>query len=156
SHRVLKTEGNLNNLIGTPMTLLGLGPAHERAVVEMGMNTPGEIARMTWMVEPAAGVITNVGPAHIGRLGSMEAIAAAKGELCRGLDPDRAVAVVKLDDPFVAGAVQGGLRKRTFGKDARADVRLLDTVPEGEGQRARYAIDGERVELLVPFAGAHN
>jgi UDP-N-acetylmuramoyl-tripeptide--D-alanyl-D-alanine ligase len=77
----LKNEGNLNNLIGLPLTLLLLKETHQRALVEMGMNHPGEIARLTEIADPNIGLITNVGRAHLEGLGSVEAVARAKAEL---------------------------------------------------------------------------
>ncbi len=154
--RTLKTEGNLNNLIGLPMTVLGIGAEHEVAVIEMGMNTPGEIARYTEIVDPDVGMVINVGPAHIGMLGSMEAIARAKGELYRGLRPD-AIAVVNADDPHVVKAVEetGAERRLSFGR-GDADVRLLSAVDWGDGQRIGVAVATEAIDVEVPLAGAHN
>jgi UDP-N-acetylmuramoyl-tripeptide--D-alanyl-D-alanine ligase len=88
-HRVLKTQGNLNNLIGLPLTLLGLGPEHTACVVEMGMSALGEIARLTEIAAPELGLITNVGPAHLGPLGSLANIAQAKTELQQRLGTQR-------------------------------------------------------------------
>ncbi len=101
-----KSHANFNNEVGVPLTLLGLRPrvdagsdAGPRAVVlELGMRGPGEIAYLTEIAQPTIGVITNVGTAHIGRLGSQEAIAAAKGELVQGM-PDGKL-VLNGDDPF--------------------------------------------------------
>lgn len=159
----LKTEGNLNNLIGVPLTLLGLTREHQAAVVEMGMNQMGEVARYTEIAEPEVGLVINVGPAHIGELGSLEAIATAKGELYRGLGPDQ-VAVVNADDPYVARqyVVSRVLRRRTFGRSAFADVQLLSAepilTPEGSdgGQRVRLLVDGVELGVNIPFAGEHN
>jgi UDP-N-acetylmuramoyl-tripeptide--D-alanyl-D-alanine ligase len=162
SRRTLKTEGNLNNLIGVPMTLLGLGAEHQLAVVEMGMNTPGEIDRYAEIAEPIVGMVINVGPAHIGELGSIEAVAKAKGELFRRLGKD-AIAIANLDDPRVMGEAQSTRAKvRTFGRDAKADVRLVASepilTPEGldGGQWLTLAIAGKTIQASIPFAGAHN
>src|SRR5690606_7559408 len=94
----LATEGNLNNEIGVPLTLLRLGARHAAAVVEMGMNHPGEIARLAAIAEPDAGLVTCAQPVHLEGLGSVEAVARAKGELYRGL-PAGGIAVANLDDP---------------------------------------------------------
>lgn len=152
--RTLKTEGNLNNLIGVPMTVLGATPEHEVAVIEMGMNTPGEIGRYTEIADPDVGLVINVGPAHIGRLGSMQAIAEAKGELYAGLRPD-AIAVVNADDPWVVKVASVVPRRVTFGRD-RGEVRLLDVVSTEGGQRISVSVDGDRIEGTIPFEGAHN
>ena len=153
----LKTEGNLNNLIGVPLTLLGLEPAHEVAVVERGMNRPGEIARYAEIAEPDAGLLLNVGPAHIGELGSIEAIAAAKAELLLGLGAG-AVAVVNADDPRVMGVAEGvPAPLRTFGRATSADVCLLSAAPRAEGGQAlSLRVDGAVVQAVLPLDGAHN
>lgn len=150
---VLKTAGNLNNLIGLPMTLLGLDATHAAAVVEMGMNALGEIARLTEIAEPDAGLVLNVAPAHIGMLGSIEAIAQAKGELFAGLS-SRAVAVVNADDPRVAAPA--GSTVRRFGRADGVDVRLTHSQSAPGGQTVHILVDGKPLEAFVPFAGAHN
>ncbi|MDM8539211.1 UDP-N-acetylmuramoyl-tripeptide--D-alanyl-D-alanine ligase, partial [Desulfobacterales bacterium HSG17] len=94
----LSTYGNYNNEIGLPLTLFNLNPDHEWAVLELGMNHTGEIKRLTEICQPDIGVITNIGPAHIGELGSMDAIMNAKGELLQGLKTD-GTAVLNADDP---------------------------------------------------------
>lgn len=155
-HQVLATRGNLNNLIGLPLTLLQLREAHTACVVEMGMSAPGEIARLTQIAAPEAGVITNVGPAHIGLLGSLNAIAAAKGELFEGLSP-AATAVVNLDDPFLAPyAASLPCRVVSFGIEAAADVRASGLSASGGQQSFVLDLAGEtaRVRLAVP--GRHN
>ena len=84
--RVLKNRLNLNNLIGMPLTLLGLEGTHEAAVVEMGMNAFGEISRLTRIAGPTLGVLTNVHPAHTEGVGDIAGVARAKGELIGALD----------------------------------------------------------------------
>lgn len=96
---VAKTEGNYNNELGVPLTLLALRPEHQFSIVEMGMRGPGEIAYLAEIAEPDIGVITNIGSAHIERLGSREAIAAAKAELWRTMKPG-ALAIMPADDPL--------------------------------------------------------
>ena len=88
-YRVLKNEANYNNEIGLPLTLLNLTRRHERAVLEMGMYALGEIRTLCEIARPEIGVVTNVGPSHLERLGSLEAIAAAKSELPESLPPQR-------------------------------------------------------------------
>jgi UDP-N-acetylmuramoyl-tripeptide--D-alanyl-D-alanine ligase len=95
--RVLATEGNLNNDIGVPLTLLRLREPHRYAVVEMGMNHAGEIRYLTGLARPDVALVNNAGTAHIGMLGSREAIARAKGEIYEGLD-DRGIALINADD----------------------------------------------------------
>ena len=155
-HRVLATRGNFNNLIGLPLTLLGLSGEHTACVLEMGMNAPGEIARLALIAAPEAGVITNVGPAHIGRLGSLEAIASAKAELFEGLSP-AATAVVNLDDPLLAPyAASLDCRVVTFGIDSAAEVRALDIVEQGPRQSFVLDLAGEQARVELPAPGRHN
>ncbi len=97
---LLKTRGNFNNLVGLPLSLLPVEAGHRLAILEMGMNAPGEIARLTAIADPDIGCINNVQPAHLQGLGSIEGVAAAKGELFAGMRPE-AVRVVNCDDPLV-------------------------------------------------------
>ncbi len=97
---VLKSQANYNNEIGVPKTLLELDSNHTYAVIEMGMRGPGEIACLSQIAQPDIAVITNVGTAHIGRLGSREAIAAAKCELLAEM-PQASVAVLNADNPLL-------------------------------------------------------
>ncbi len=96
---VLATQGNLNNDIGMPLTLLKLRAQHKYAVIEMGMNHPGEIAYLSHIARPDVAVINNAGAAHLAGLGSVEQVARAKGEIFSGLAPD-GVAVINADDAF--------------------------------------------------------
>jgi UDP-N-acetylmuramoyl-tripeptide--D-alanyl-D-alanine ligase len=95
--KVLKNQGNLNNLVGVPLTLLHLQPSHQVAVVEMGINVPGEMARLVDITGPDVGLITNVQPAHLEGLKSPEDILGEKGLLWERLAPD-GLAVINLDD----------------------------------------------------------
>lgn len=97
---VLATKGNFNNDIGMPLTLLRLRKEHQYGVIEMGMNHAGEIAYLTRLAQPDVALINNAGTAHIGMLGSVVAIAAAKGEILEGLSA-QGVAVLNADDVFV-------------------------------------------------------
>lgn len=128
----LKTEGNLNNLYGLPLTLLRLEERHRTAVVELGMNQPGEIAALAAIARPTVGVVTNVGTAHIEHLGSQEAIAREKGSLLEALPAD-GVAVLNADDPRVlAQRARTAARALTFGTGPDADVRAHKVVSLGE------------------------
>jgi len=129
----LKTRGNLNNEFGLPLTLLSREPEHVSAVVELGMNHRGEIARLTAIARPDVGIVTNVGTAHIGHLGSRENIALEKGDLVAGLGAD-GVAVLNADDPLVdAQAERVAARVLRFGLSGRADVRATDVRFDGDG-----------------------
>ncbi len=153
----LKTEGNLNNEVGVPLTLFRLEPSHVAAVIEVGMNRPGEITRLTRVVKPAAGLITVVQPEHLEGLGSIEGVAEAEGELFRELGPD-AVAVVNLDDPLIpAQAARGKARKLTFGRSEKADVRLTRVASLGrEGLIAMVHHAGKDWPVRLHFIGEHN
>jgi UDP-N-acetylmuramoyl-tripeptide--D-alanyl-D-alanine ligase len=155
----LKTEGNLNNEVGVPLTLLGLGPEHERAVVEMGMSNPGEIARLTAIAEPQLGVVTFAGPAHLAGMGTVDAIADAKAELYFGL-PANGICVVNADDPRMLKRAQASGRAMiTFavGRGRRGDVVVLDVLAHGpEGLRFTLGVGQREVEAFVPLVGLHN
>jgi UDP-N-acetylmuramoyl-tripeptide--D-alanyl-D-alanine ligase len=153
----LKTEGNLNNEVGLPLTLFRLQPEHVAAVVELGMNHPGEMARLTALAEPGAALITTVQPEHLEGLGSIEGVAAAEGELFAGLSP-QATAVVNLDDPHVVGQ---GARARGprlgFGRGADAHVRLVESTPRGKsGLQLVIETAGKRWPVSLGFVGEHN
>lgn len=153
----LKTEGNLNNEIGLPLTLLRLDDGHQAACVELGMNHAGEIARLTAIAQPTAGVVTCVQPVHLEGLGSVEAVARAKGELYAGLGPD-AVAVANRDDLLaLAEARASGRRLLTFGGPG-ADValeRVLSHDRRGLAFEARIRGGAPR-RVQLPLVGLHN
>lgn len=145
---VLKTRANYNNEIGVPKTLLELAPEHDYAVIEMGMRAPGEIALLTQVAQPNIAVITNVGTAHIGRLGSEEAIAQAKCELLGNL-PESGIAILNADNALLletAHHVWSG-KTLTFGLN-HGDVR--GTIVDGD----TLLVQGIRVPLPLP--GRHN
>jgi len=121
---VLFNRGNFNNQVGMPRALLGLRKLHTHVVLEMGMNAPGEIARLASIAAPGIGVITNVHPVHLEGLGTIEAVARAKAELLQALSPD-GVAIVNADDPLVLKmAEKTRARRITFGRQPNADVRI--------------------------------
>ena len=153
----LKSEGNLNNEVGLPLTLLRLERRHLAAVVEMGMNHPGEIGRLTAIASPDAGLITAIHPAHLLGLGSVADIAAAKGELFRNLRPS-ATAVVNLDDPAIVGQARSlGSKRITFGRATEADVRLLRVETRGTaGLLAALSFQGREYAVRLAFVGEHN
>jgi UDP-N-acetylmuramoyl-tripeptide--D-alanyl-D-alanine ligase len=152
SFRVGKNEGNLNNHIGLPLSILRQSVDAQVHVFEMGMNHLGEIRFLASMARPQVAVVTNVGTAHIENLGSREAIGLAKRELVESLPPD-GVAVVNADDPIVAkfGEVHPG-RTVTFGVSEDADVRIEQLTMGETG--ARFRIGGTVFE--TPVAGKHS
>ncbi len=153
---VLKNEGNLNNHIGVPLTLLKLAPHHRAAVIEMGMSAAGEIGTLTRLAMPTVGVVTNIGSAHLEFLGSTEAIARAKGELLQGLRSD-AVAVLNADDRYLGllrSLVPG--RTITFGLGSGADVRAERIEPQKDLTDFRLLHDGRSVAVRLRAVGLHN
>lgn len=130
-YAVLKNEGNLNSEIGLPMALLELTTRHRRAVLEMGMWAQGEITFLCEIAAPEVGIVTNVGPSHMERLGSLEAIADAKGELVEAL-PEEGVAILNADDPRVlAMADRARAHVMTYGLERSADVRAEEIETHG-------------------------
>ncbi len=162
---VLASTGNQNNDIGVPLTLLKAGPDHRAVVVEMGMRGLGEIERLSCCAAPDVAVITNIGTAHIGRLGSREAIATAKCEITASLRPDGLV-VIPAGDPLLEAALaavwQGPVCRVGLASDALAPGTpapdLLGTVAEplggGSGLGRLELADGSQVPLPLP--GRHN
>jgi UDP-N-acetylmuramoyl-tripeptide--D-alanyl-D-alanine ligase len=142
--RTLRSEGNQNNEIGLPLTLLRLGPEHRAAVLEMGMYAGGEIADLARMARPKIGVVTAVHGVHLSRLGSLAAIERAKGELVEAL-PSDGTAVLNADDRRVRRmADRTAARTITYGFAGDADVLAEDTVSAGFG--------GMRFTLRLPPA----
>jgi UDP-N-acetylmuramoyl-tripeptide--D-alanyl-D-alanine ligase len=157
SFRVLQTEGNLNNWIGLPLTLLRLSSEHEVAVLEMGMNLAGEIRRLKEIAEPRISLITNVGRAHLEFLGSMEGIARAKGELWEGLGEEDWIAVNRDDRRVVDLAAAAECRKMSFGIRERAEVRAEEiAVEEGRGIRFSLRLNGGSRPVRLNAFGEHN
>jgi UDP-N-acetylmuramoyl-tripeptide--D-alanyl-D-alanine ligase len=119
----LKNEGNFNNLIGLPLSLFLLDKSHRYAVLEMGMNRPGEIGRLTKIADPDIGLITNVGRAHLEGVGSVEGVAKAKVELLDKMAP-RALAILNGDDRILMQAAAAFRKKPvTFGQGLQNTVR---------------------------------
>ncbi|MEJ2655652.1 MAG: UDP-N-acetylmuramoyl-L-alanyl-D-glutamate--2,6-diaminopimelate ligase [Desulfobacterales bacterium] len=148
----LSTQGNLNNEIGLPLTLLGLKREHRWAVVELGMNRPGEIERLAEICLPDVGVITNIGPAHLEGLGSVDAVMKAKGELLAKIKPD-GTAVLNADDPrLMRLAASSPIKVLLFGMSQRAAIRAESLRQEGEGISLNLVLPDEttRVYLQTP------
>ena len=156
---VLKTEGNLNNEVGVPLTLFGLTERHQAAVIELGMNHPGEISRLTAMTRPQVGVVTNAAAAHLEGLGSIDGVADAKAELWAGL-PEGGIAVVDADDPrMLARARASGRRLLTFaaGRQRRGDVAVLEVVSQdASGLTFLLGVGNRELRVTLSLVGAHN
>ncbi|MBT8143208.1 MAG: UDP-N-acetylmuramoyl-tripeptide--D-alanyl-D-alanine ligase, partial [Gammaproteobacteria bacterium] len=159
--RTHATQGNLNNEIGVPLTLLQLSSRHDFAVIEMGANHAGEIARLTAMVAPSVGVVTNAAPAHLEGFGSLDGVAHAKGELFEGLRRD-AIAIINRDDHYYP-LWRTRVRARevlTFGRAATADFRVAEvqqrTNGHGDGLNLALETPDGRLELKLALSGTHN
>lgn len=154
--RVHKTEKNYNNEIGLAQTLLSLQPEDEVCVVEMGMRARGEIKRLAEIAAPTIGVVTNVGVAHLERLGSQDAIAAAKQELIESI-PENGTAVLNWNDKRVrnmASVCRG--RVISYGIEPQANVQALD-IQYGLGKtKFTCRIFDEVFPVTLPLLGAHN
>lgn len=158
-YRTLKNPGNLNNEIGLPLTVLKLTGRHERAVLEMGLYVPGEIAFLCDLALPQIGVITNVGTVHAERAGSQEAIAKGKAELVQALPAaPEGVAILNFDDPWVR-QMADHTRAQVFyyGLDPEADLWADGVEGLGlEGIRFRLHYRSEVLHLRVPLIGRHS
>jgi UDP-N-acetylmuramoyl-tripeptide--D-alanyl-D-alanine ligase len=161
--RVLRSEGNRNNEIGLPLTVLDLGPEHDAAVLEMGMYVGGEIAELAAIAQPRIGVVTAVQGVHLARIGSLRAIEAAKAELVEALPAADAggVAVLNADDPIVRRmADRTSARVVMYGFADDADVAAVDVASIGfDGMRFTLRAAGERMAVAIPGLGrlaAHN
>jgi len=153
----LKTPRSYNSESTMPLTILQLGPEHEAAVIEMGTYGPGEIALLASIAKPQIGIVTNVGPSHMERMGSIEAIALAEGEVIDALPPD-GVAILNYDDDLVR-PMSARTQARPFYFGLNPDADLWADLIESHGfdgitLRAHY--QGEVVDLDVPLMGKHH
>lgn len=154
---VLRTEGNYNNLIGLPLTVFKWDKKDSVAVLEMGMNATGEIARLTQIARPDVGLITNVSPAHLELLGTIENVAKAKGELFATMERNKTI-VVNLEDPWIkklASDYQG--KTYTFGMQNEADVKFgrLESRKLESTDMTIY-VEGKEYKVHLAIPGTHN
>jgi UDP-N-acetylmuramoyl-tripeptide--D-alanyl-D-alanine ligase len=153
---LLATEGNLNNDIGVPLTLLKLRKQHRFAVIEMGMNHPGEIEYLSNMTSPDVAVINNAQRAHLGLLGTIEAVAHAKGEIFAGLRPD-GVAIINADDPhaYVWRELTGSRKRVEFAlsQPAAVSARYSLTV---FGSHIDFQTPQGEISTQLQVPGTHN
>jgi len=158
-HGVWKTTGNHNNHIGVPLTILGIESAHDVAVIEMGMNHAGEIARLAEIARPRVGVVTNVGAAHLESMRDLDGVAAAKAELVAAL-PFDGTAVLNADDPRVRAMAEAGPSAVVFfGLGADAEVAADHVEHSGSDIRftlRRTALVRDSVEVTLHTPGRHN
>ena len=152
--RVLKTQANFNNDIGTPLTLLNLSPEHQAAVIETGMNHFGEIAYLGAMVRPSIAVISNIGDAHIEFLGSREGILRAKCEIFEHLRPEGLV-ILNGDDALL-DTVDVPFRTVRCGKAEHCQVRITEIADHGvDGITCTVETARGRYELATSAPGEH-
>ncbi len=153
---VLATQGNYNNDIGLPLTLLRLNATHRAAIIELGMNHPGEIAYLAGIARPTVALVTNAQRAHLAGMGSLEAIAAEKGSIYTGLD-ETGVAVFNADDPWAKlwRSQCRGLRMMTFGFEQAADVTGKFHLHGLESRLSLFAPDGQ-ADVVLALPGQHN
>ena len=151
------TRGNLNNDIGVPLTLARLRGGDRYAVIEMGMNHPGEIEYLSRLTRPTIALITNAAEAHLAGVGTLEDVARAKGEIFTGLIAD-GTAVLNVDDPFFAlWRTFAALRRcLTFGLEHEADISAeYQLTASGSAIRLKTTIHGD-IDMRVPLLGRHN
>ena len=150
----LRTEGNRNNEVGLPLTVLDLGPEHEAAVLEMGMYVGGEIADLARIGRPSIGVVTAVQAVHLSRIGSLAAIEAAKGELLEAL-PSDGTAILNADDPIVRGmGARTSARTLTYGFADDADIGAEGVTSAGlDGMAFTLRLPDGRFAATVPSLG---
>lgn len=163
--RTYATSGNHNNHVGVPFTILHMPPETEVAVIEMGMNHAGEIRHLSDIAEPDMAIITNIGTAHIGNLGSQENIFLAKTEVIENMPEEGrgGTLIVPAEDSYLHGNMEA-LRARTNvvystrSGNADAEVCAEKIVESAENTRftLRYTVDGSTVEAVLPMTGLHN
>jgi len=153
----LSTRGNFNNLVGLPLTLFRLNEGHAAAILELGTNTRGEIARLTRIAAPDVGIITNIGAAHLEGFKSLATVREEKSDLFRTMGPD-GIAVLNRDDEelsFLETMWRG--RRVTFGVRNEADVRAEEiTGRQDQGVRFVLKIGADREEVFLRAVGEHN
>ncbi|RJP24811.1 MAG: UDP-N-acetylmuramoyl-tripeptide--D-alanyl-D-alanine ligase [Candidatus Abyssobacteria bacterium SURF_5] len=152
--KALKTEGNLNNLIGAPLMLLKLAPEIKAAVIEIASNSPGEIARLSSILNPTGGIITSVGPVHLEGFGSLEGVMNEKCSLAGFIAPDGFLVINHDDIPVerIGSGFKGKIT--TFGAADSADF-YATAVRQDLKNGAEFLVNG-REPMTVPVAGLHN
>ena len=151
---ILKNPGNFNNLIGMPLTLMQLEAQHRAALLELGMNAPGEIDRLASICQPTVGLITSIGPVHLEFLHTVQAVCDAKAELLSHLPPD-AVAILNSDDPYTAELrPRAACRVVTFGL-SDGDIRACDINRDSPWAVFTLDIRGNRQRIKLAIPGRH-
>jgi UDP-N-acetylmuramoyl-tripeptide--D-alanyl-D-alanine ligase len=148
-----KSLGNFNNLVGLPLSMSNLNESYQAAVFEMGMSVPGEITRLVQIAKPQVGVFTNIAPAHLQSMGTIDAIAIAKHELIEGL-PDDGVAIINADDKILSSWIKNIKQQViTYGINEQADYRASQIMMNNDGA-STFIVKGS--EFTLNFPGSHN
>lgn len=156
---VLATQGNFNNHIGVPLTLLSLNPTHEFAVIEMGASAAGDIAYLCEIAKPDIVLVNNIMPAHLAGFGSLDATARAKGEIYQGLKPG-GIAVLNLDEPYWSdwgsnASVQNQLTYAVDNSDAGFYATAIASDEQGRWRFTLHTPIGSQ-DITLPLPGRHN
>jgi UDP-N-acetylmuramoyl-tripeptide--D-alanyl-D-alanine ligase len=149
----LKTLGNLNNEFGVPLTIFRMNHSHGVAVIELGMNHPGEIRRLSQICRPDLGIITNIAPAHLEGVGSIENVMSAKGELIENIKPG-GVMVLNGDDTYsmkLGATVRG--KVSYFGQSIYADIRAIDISKKGNTTVFTLELPNEKISVTINAPG---
>lgn len=154
---IIKAQGNFNNLVGVPLTLLNIREEHEAVILEMGTNRRGEIERLTRIAEPDIGLITNIGPAHLDGLKSLDIVREEKCDLFKNM-ADSGVAIINMDDDAIGTSVNIRPGKSiTFGLTRNADVSAENIRRRGSlGVSFILRIKETREEIHLSASGEHN
>lgn len=157
SFNTLATDGNFNNEIGVPLTVFRMDSSYKKAVVEMGMSNLGEISRLTKIAKPQVAVITNIGTAHIGNLGSRENILRAKLEVLEDLDED-GIVILNGDDEYLWGARENITHKTVYYgiENKNADYVAYDVKSDGIGSTFKLKINGTEYKFGISVVGVHH
>lgn len=155
-YKTLKTEGNYNNHIGVPLTILKLKD-HEAAVIEMGMNHQGEIRKLTKIAKPTISVITNIGTSHIGELGSRENILKAKLEILEGMEENAPIVINNDNDMLHKWYLENKDTKNiiTFGIENESDVMAKNIETNDKGSSFTVDIQNKTYNVEINVGGKH-
>jgi UDP-N-acetylmuramoyl-tripeptide--D-alanyl-D-alanine ligase len=155
-YRVMKNEGNFNNLIGLPLSLLKMNAQDQIAVLEMGMNCKGEIRRLTQIAEPDLGILTNIGPVHLEGVGSIEGVMEAKGELVEEMGAQGSI-IFNADDPRVVKlSTRFGGARTSFGIANPADWTAIDVRLQANGMVSfQLRGDAGTIPIALRLIGRH-
>jgi UDP-N-acetylmuramoyl-tripeptide--D-alanyl-D-alanine ligase len=152
--RVTKTEGNFNNHVGLPRTILDANSGDEVGVWEIGMNHPGEIAALAKIAAPDLAIITNIGVAHIEFMGSREAIAGEKGALAEAIEPQGTV-ILNADDPFTERIAARTRARVVLAGTTGGAVQAIEIRQSAEGSEFTIVEGAHRCRAQLPVAGSH-